>query len=1800
MKTKLVFHLLLVFISFITTFSGYSQSDYYWVGGQSDHNWTNLGNWATSSGGSVHPVILPGSLDNVFFDDNSFLNPTDSEVVIPVSVNFHDMVWSHSNRKVYLTGPGGIWIYGSLTFASANNLMEVRYAGDTRFLSDETETITLGGNWIPGSCFFYGNGSWDFQGDFITTYSINFDKGMINTNNYFISCSRFSSSSVNNIRYLNLGSSTVFVMQENTGPNGYWSSWDVKNPNHNFYLSTDDQSSIHFYGDNVYSVYGSTMHAGEGLKYDRVLFHVGLGKLEVDHDSIYNGDPSDYDVVFDYNGIINKGRNSNGTILYGSNVYIDNIYAGSNDSLYLNNSRVNNINIQQNGVIDGDNNLFYDIYVGSNGMINGKQSQYHDVIINFNGYIGNHSLPPQSRNVNDNVFNDVEIGHQGRIYGNHNVFHDLLFSSHPDWCGYCCTYCGQMQDGELSGNYDTISNNLIFNREGHIYGTRNYANLGEFHADGWVLQGSNAFGNIHFNRNYEECVDCFGKSPHRNILTLESDSTQTITDNLELTGLLQCDHPRVVSNNPGTPAILYSTLPLNLDYVELHDITGQNALSLQDTATRSVDGGGNTNWIFSLGYVPIHIDSIYSDSIHPCGYDLNGKARIFASGGTGTLQYSNTYGSYYCWCTGSDIFGWTNWSENNLFTNQSAGPHGFAVEDYYGCLLQDSPYVIPGPLPITLNAVQAINVSCNGSSDGSLTIMASGGTGTLYYSLNSGPYTTVNQFNNLSPGTYSLSIRDTDGCQLSPAGSWTITQPASLTLSLLGYGLILCAGDSTGHLTATANGGIPPYTYTFKRAVPGGGYPMDSIVTTSNTVLVHSGRYKVKVVDSHGCITESGFPWAQIYEPMRFRINFTVGSSNCNGSYWVKANATGGTPGFPPNDYSFQWSNGSFGSGNWDTINNLLPGSYRVTISDDYSCNYDSLVVITGLSGIIDHSDVHCNGGNDGWAAVRGEGGSAPYAYLWSNGVSFSTGINPNLSAGTYYVTIMDFNGCNYPDSVVITEPPVFSISFQTTPTTCYGSSGGTATVIPGGGTPPYTYHWSIGNYTGQTITGLVADTYAVTVTDADGCKQYGSVSLPQPPLLTLSLDGQGPTFFGGSNGFINATINGGSEPYSFHWNTGEQTQNLSGLTAGCYSLTVTDAGNCSTSATKCLTQPGVLMVILQETQVRCYGSNTGKVKAIVSGGIAPYKYTWNTGHVVYSSGYDTLNNLAAGSYCVTITDNNGNGISINECTSIFEPDALTAGIQTTPVYCYGSPGGSAIVFAGGGTPPYSFHWNTGSNSPMITNLMPGIYFVTVTDSYACSTFSTDTITSPPPFTVSFLSGNSNCTNTGNWIKATANGGTPPYTYSWNQGFVTDSIYGLSPGNYSVTVHDADGCLVTGNQQIDGSGIPAGVSGYITYDNAASTGLGNVTVKIKHNNDLIGTTSSGAGGYYSFNCLESGSYQLEIQCNKTFGGINTTDALLALKHFAGLSFLQGIREKAAHVKGPGIINSTDALLIMKRFVYPQTTFIVGDWVFDNPVITLSPSSLITQDIKGLCYGDLNASYSPVARISSDVSILEQEELPVIAGDNINIEIRTLQEMDLGAISLVMEIPSGVKIKKIDMISGQIRTRENEELLYQVVNNILRLSWVSITPVHLVKDEMLMTLSVEIDNLAVGNWKVPDNGETELADPNGVIIPEIRLQIPKLVTSDRGIIIGKISPNPLTLHSSVKLNLPEASYLEISLLNMVGQEIRRITCEDLEAGFHQINIPYQDLVAGMYLCKVTIRNGNSLVVNTQKIISGADQ
>jgi len=811
-----------------------------------------------------------------------------------------------------------------------------------------------------------------------------------------------------------------------------------------------------------------------------------------------------------------------------------------------------------------------------------------------------------------------------------------------------------------------------------------------------------------------------------------------------------------VSANGGTPGYSYSWSP---NVGSTATVNNLSANTYTATVTDSNNCTASVSIIITQPSAPVSATSIVTNV--SCSGGSDGSITVTPAGGTSSYT----------------ILWTTNGSVSMTLSGVPAGNYPYIITDANGCTFNGSA-AITEPPPITLSTTNT-STTC-GLSNGSATVTASGGAGGYTYVWTPNVSSTDSATNILS-GNYTIDVTDAAGCTNSTFINVNDITAASAVVTLVNN--VSCYGGSDGSAQVTVTSGTPAFSYLWS---PSGS-------TSTTPANLPAGVNTVQVTDGNGCFSYFSII---ITEPDSLTLVMTSTPVSCFGGSDGTATvyASGGTPG-----YNYVWTPAA-GSGSTGT--GFSAGNVSVTVTDAEGCIKTETVTVTEPTqtfvNITGSTNVSCFGGNNGTASALATGGTPGYTYLWSPG-AISGPNATGLSAGTYTVTSTDANGCTAVNSVVITQPaaPV-SVSFTTTQVSCFGGTNGTATAIPAGGTPGYSYSWSAGSQITQTATGLNAGNHTVVVTDFLGCTVTGIVTVTQPPALTATIVTSSTTC-GNSNGNASVQVNGGNAPYTYLWNPGAYaTAVINNVTSGNYTVQVTDNTGCIANAgATILNIPGPVASISSITNVSCFGGSNGSATVSIASGTAPFQILWlpNGG-----SGL-TANNLAAGNYSVTITDANGCQAFTN--TAITQPTLLNPVISNiNNVSCFGFSDGSVSASVSGGTGAYTYSWSPAGGNGSVTTLLPiGTYTLTVTDQNGCVATTAGIITQPPVLTISIVSStNPLCFGGSNGsAQVVAGGGTPSYSYVWNTSPAQagEVATNLSATTYIATATDAEGCIAT-------------------------------------------------------------------------------------------------------------------------------------------------------------------------------------------------------------------------------------------------------------------------------------------------------------------------------------------------------------------------------------------------------------------
>lgn len=515
----------------------------------------------------------------------------------------------------------------------------------------------------------------------------------------------------------------------------------------------------------------------------------------------------------------------------------------------------------------------------------------------------------------------------------------------------------------------------------------------------------------------------------------------------------------------------------------------------------------------------------------------SGQVYITANGGTGLLLFSINS---------------IDWQNNGLFEDLTEGTYKVKTRDENMCYDSINVYISqPDEIVITDQIVNN-STTCN-DNDGSITVIANGGTPPLVYSLNNSVPQSSGVFENLYPGDYTVTVSDANDCEV--VLNLTITQSEPIIIETFETQDVSCNGQNDGTITIAATGGAPPLEYsingiTFQSSGEFTGLPPDN--------------YPVTVRDVNNC-TETEYAYINEPNPLVATPVSVVNVLGCYGDATgaIEVAATGGTP---PLEYSVDGSNFVTSP----LFENLTAGIYNVTVRDVNLCTSTLELQITEppqLVADLSAVQISCNGEQDGASDLDVTGGTLPYSFSWSCD-SITQNVS-NLQPGSYTVTVTDNNGCTSTAAMDIVEPPELNVSIDVIDISCNGANDGQIDVTALGGTGPYTYNWLPDASQSEDRQNLVPGFYTVRITDSYNCTTSATANITEPPKLTGSIEKTDVSYIGQSDGELDLSVFGGTEPYSYLWSNGSNTEDITNLPVGDYAVYVTDNNGCQLYLTK-------------------------------------------------------------------------------------------------------------------------------------------------------------------------------------------------------------------------------------------------------------------------------------------------------------------------------------------------------------------------------------------------------------------------------------------------------------------------------------------------------------------------------------------------------------------------------------------------------------------------------------------------------
>ncbi len=623
----------------------------------------------------------------------------------------------------------------------------------------------------------------------------------------------------------------------------------------------------------------------------------------------------------------------------------------------------------------------------------------------------------------------------------------------------------------------------------------------------------------------------------------------------------------------------------------------------------------------------------------------------------------------------------------------------------------------------------------------------------------------------LSSITYTLSVSDINGCIGEDLISLTVN-PRPVLNPMPDQDI--CVGESA---TLIPN----PSGASSLSWMPGGSTGSQLSVSP----LIHT-TYYLTATSNAGCISRDT---VSVFVNTLPVLSLNATDAACSGAQDGEAEVqvlSGASP------YQYNWTP----SGGISALaGGLGAGTYSVTVTDSKGCSETGSVVISEPQPIViseSTTSASCFGSVDGSATVSVSGGIPGYNYTWNTGGSTSASLS-GIAAGNYMVTVQDANGCTESKSIFVAEPSAISLLSTSSGALCHGTNTGSAGVIASGGTPSYTYNWTGLSSTSSTVSGLAAGTYAVTVSDNHGCTSTASILVTEPGPIQLTTSSNPASCSTVGNGSATISASGGTGTFSYQWSPSGGTNAVApGLVPGTYHVMVTDVNGCTSDTSVIVNSIGGPQISpVSINDVSCFGGNDGSALIAVNSGTAPYTIQWSPS---VSSGTNATN-LVAGTYTVSVSDNNG-CLATHQLV-ITQPDQLASSFLKNDVSCFGQNTGSIEVRAAGGTQPYTYSWtpNLGGTSHPL-NLPAGNYTVMITDGNSCTNSISINITEPAALSAQVSVSDLNCHgDSSGAISVLASGGTPSYSYVWSPGGSTGAaLNGIGGGTYQVRVTDNLGC----------------------------------------------------------------------------------------------------------------------------------------------------------------------------------------------------------------------------------------------------------------------------------------------------------------------------------------------------------------------------------------------------------------------
>jgi len=803
----------------------------------------------------------------------------------------------------------------------------------------------------------------------------------------------------------------------------------------------------------------------------------------------------------------------------------------------------------------------------------------------------------------------------------------------------------------------------------------------------------------------------------------------------------------------------------------------------------------------------------------------------------GSINLSVTGGS------GTYIFEWSNSTSSEDVSDLAVGEYTVVVKDSAdtSCSATTQVNIINGNLPTS--SFEVTNSSCT-INDGAivLTLNPISNDYTFLWTGPNGFSETTKDLNDLAPGEYSVVIQNTvTTCTLNDTVTIILNHAPEISATVVNTS----CGQNNGLIDITITGGTEPISVLW-----------DNFSIVQDQTNLGAGQYTVLVTDSANCSISETYEILPSIQPTISNVSINPTCGNDTGS--IVITITDAT-----NPIVYDWSFNGSDFSNAENLGNLAAGTYTLIATDVAGCTLlDTAILVYPNQPTISTSvtNTQC-AASTGAIDLTVTGGSAAFTYYWTfEGDTISN--NQNLSAlalGCYDLNVVDANGCEASTQACVLSQNAPVISFVTVQPSC-DLNNGSVTANLQGGIAPFTYVWTSNSSDSASVVNIGNGNYELTVTDNNGCEATSSVDLTNTGVPVLTAD-QTNASCGSSDGSIELTIIGGVSPYTFLWSNNTTTQNINSISAGNYSVTVTDFAGCEVTGQFVITNGDAPNITFTQTNATCNTAN-GSIDISVANGSGNYDFLW-TGPGVIPTDEDQ-NALIAGEYNVIVTD------AVSLCSdsltiTITNSNTFTATPTLTNATC-GLDNGSISFVIAGGSEPFVFEWCNGFTGSSVNNLPAGDCEVTITDDAGCEFTQTFTIISIPTPTLSAAITPASCGQCNGAIAITVSGGELPFSYDWSNGASVSNITNLCAGSFDLTLTDDSGCDVQGTFVVPGS--PSITLSADTTQSTCGNSTGAINLTVSNGNDPYTFIWNGPGisnvVTEDLTGITAGSYTVEV------------------------------------------------------------------------------------------------------------------------------------------------------------------------------------------------------------------------------------------------------------------------------------------------------------------------------------------------